>query len=458
MNIKLTAFIRYVSLSLILASGVFAQATAPTVDIASKVDEYMTARNEVKGVGGTVLVAKDGRAIIARGYGIADVEANALNTFDTKFRIGSITKQFTAAATLQLVEKNRLSLSDGVCKFVTPCPDAWQPVTIHHLLAMSSGIPSFTSLPQFRELRAKDLKPEESVALVSSSPLKFAPGEQFEYSNTNYVLLGTIIEKVSGKSYEKFLADSIFKPLKLTNTGYDHGKERLAGSALGYSMKDNKVVPADKASMMVPYAAGGLYSTVGDLYKWQSALLGGRVFKKDETLDAMLKPNKGNYAYGVIVITDAKGRKRVTHGGGIEGFVTDAAFFPEEKLFIAAFINNDRGVASEVLRDLTAIYFNEPYSVPKKRTEVKVDNAILDTYVGEYKLGPNFSFKITRENEGLMLEPTGQRKTRIYAENETDFFLTIVDATVKFEKDATGKVTGFQFTQNGRTSKAERVN
>lgn len=458
MKRNLSSLNRLVFTTLLFTVGVFAQSTAPATDLTAKFDEYMSARTEVKGSGGTVLVVKDGKAVIARGYGLAEVEAKTPNTFDTKFRIGSITKQFTAAAILQLVEKNKLSLTDGVCKFVTPCPEAWQPVTIHHLLAMSSGIPSFTSLPEFREIRVKDLKPEETVALVSGSPLKFAPGDQFEYSNTNYVLLGTIIEKLSGKSYEKFLADSIFKPLKLTNTGYDHGKERIAGSALGYSMKDNKVVPADKASMLIPYAAGGLYSTVSDLYKWQSALLNGRVFKKKETLDAMLKPNKGNYAYGVIVVTDAKGRKRVTHGGGIEGFVTDAAFYPNEKLFIAFFANNDQGAASAALRDLTAIYFNEPYSVPKKRTEVKVDTAILDTYVGEYKLGPNFSFKITREDDGLMIEPTGQRKTRIYAENETDFFLTIVDATVKFEKDATGKVTGFQFTQNGRTSKAERVN
>lgn len=457
MNINKFAFIRIFSLVLVLAGGIFAQTAAPATDIVSKVDEYMTARTDVKGHGGSLLIVKDGKALIGRGYGMADVEANTPNTFDTKFRIGSITKQFTAAAILQLEEKGKLSVQDSVCKYIAPCPEAWQPVTLHHLLAMSSGITSFTSLPDFREFRFKDLKPEETTGLVSGKPLKAAPGAEYEYSNTNYVLLGMIIEKVSGKSYEKYLSDNIFKPFKLTNTGYDHGKERIAGSALGYSVKDNKVVPADKASMMVPYAAGGLYSTVSDLYKWQSALLNGRVFKKNETLDKMLKPNKGNYAYGVVVVTDQKGRKRITHGGGIEGFVTDASFYPDEKIFFAFFANNEQGTASATLRDLTAIYFGEPYSVPKKRVEVQVESALLDSYVGEYKLSEAMTLKIAKGEKGLTLEPTGQRVVPLMAESENTFFLTFIDVTIKFMKDGSGNVNALEFTQSGRTSTAQKV-
>lgn len=441
----------------LFAANISAQIVAPTTEIATKVDEYMAARADVRGFGGSVLVAKDGRTVVAKGYGIADFENNTPITPDTKFRIGSITKQFTAASILLLQEKNKLSVQDSICKYLESCPEAWRPVTIHNLATMTSGIPSFTNVPDFRNLRFKDMTPAESVALVKDKPLNAKPGEKFEYSNTNYVLLGIVIEKVSSKSYEKFLTDNIVKPLNLKDTGYDHGKQSLSRAALGYTIRDEKLAPADKISMMVPYAAGGMYSTTGDLYKWQAALFRGRVFKKKETLDAMLTPNKGNYAYGLRVVNEDSGRKRIAHGGGIEGFVSEAAYFPDEKVFIVVLINNDNGGATNAIRDLNAIYFGRPYSVPKKRVAIKVDAALLDTYVGEYKLGEGMIFKIERSEDGLTFEPTGQRKIPLFAETDTFFFLTVVDATVKFLKDETGNVTALEFSQSGRTSEAKRI-
>ncbi len=425
-------------------------------DVKGKVDEFMKARLDVRGYGGTVLVMKEGSPVIAAGYGLADEATKQPNAADTKFRIASVTKQFTAALVLLLQEDGKLNVQDSICKHIDPCGKAWQPVTIHNLLSMTSGIPSFTGLPNWGELRIKDMKPSESVALVIDQPLKAKPGEVFDYSNTNYILLGMLIERLSGKSYEAFLADRITKPLKMTNTGYDHGKERLPNSALGYTRRDGEIARADAASMTIPWSAGGLYSTTGDLFTWQDALLNGRVFKKKETLEAMLTPVKDDYAYGIAVMTDPNGRKRITHNGGIEGFSSDAVYFPTEKVFIAALVNNDRGNASDVLRTLTAIYFGQPYTMPKKRVAVKADPAILDTYVGEYRLAPNFSFKITRDGDGLVVEPTGQPKRPLFAESNTEFFLTVVDAQLKFLKDESGKVTAIEFTQNGRTSKAPR--
>lgn len=440
----------------LFAVSAAAQSAATAPDIAEKADQYMKARLDAKNVGGTILMIKDGKPLIAKGYGTADAAAGTTNSADTIFRIGSITKQFTAAAILLLHEDGKLNVQDPFCSYMVSCPEAWKPVTIRQLATMSSGIPSFTGLPEFGELRKKDMRPAESIALVSGLPLKAKPGEVFEYSNTNYIILGMIIEKVSGKSYEQFLQERIIGPLKLENTGYDHGKERIKGSALGYSLKDDEVVPAAKASMMVPFSAGGLYSTVGDLYKWQTALLDGKVFKKAETLTMMLTPNKNDYAFGLIVATDARGRKRVTHGGSIEGFLSDAAYFPEEKLFIGVLVNNDRAPASDVLRSLTAIYYGEPYSIPKKRVAVKIDPAKLDALVGEYEIAPTLKFKFTREGDVLMLEPPGQNKVPVFAESETDFFLKVVDATLKFLKDENGKVTGLEFTQAGRTTRAAR--
>lgn len=451
---------RISSVFLALVAMVFAVSAQDIVsedDIRPKVDEYMNARLAAKNVGGSIMIAKNGQMIVAKGYGLADVAANTPIYGDTKFRIGSVTKQFTAASILLLQEDGKLNVEDPFCNYVDACPEAWKPVTIRNLATMASGIPSFTGLPSFGELRKKDMKPAESIGLVKDLPLKAKPGEVYEYSNTNYIILGMIIEKVSGKTYEQFLSERILKPLGLKNTGYDHGKERLKVSALGYSLKDDVVVPAEVASMMVPFSAGALYSTTGDLHKWNVALHSGKVYKKPETLALMLTPSKGNYAFGVNVVTDSKGRKRVSHGGGIEGFLSEASYYPNEKLFMAVLVNNDRTPASEVIRTLTAIYDGEKYVLPKKRVAVKVDAAILDTYVGEYELSPAMKFKFTREGDSLVLEPTGQGKAAVFAESDTEFFLKVVDATFKFEKDATGKVIGIDFTQGGRTTKARRL-
>ncbi len=448
------------SVFLALAAMVFAVAAQDVVsedDIRPKVDEYMNARLAAKNVGGSIMIAKNGQMIVAKGYGLADVAANTPIYGDTKFRIGSVTKQFTAASILLLQEDGKLKVDDPFCNYMETCPDAWKPVSIRNLATMTSGIPSFTSLPSFREFQKTDRKPAESIGLVSSLPLKAKPGEVFEYSNTNYIILGMIIEKVSAKTYEQFLTERILKPLGLKNTGYDHGKERLKLSALGYSLKEDGVVPAEVASLTVPYSAGALYSTTGDLYKWNAALHGGKLYKKPETLTLMLTPGKDDYAFGVNVVTDAKGRKRVSHGGGIEGFLSEAAYYPNDKLFMAVLVNNDRSSATEVIRTLAAIYDGTPYVLPKKRVAIKVDAAILDKYVGEYELSPAMKFKFTREGDGLVLEPTGQSKAAVYAESETDFFLKVVDATFKFEKDASGKVTGIDFTQGGRTTKARKL-
>lgn len=448
----------FLTAAALFAVSAQAQTAAPSADIASKVDEYMNARLDAKGMGGSVLIMKDGKPLAAKGYGLADIEGNKPIAHDTKFRIGSVNKQFTAALVLLLQEKGKLSVQDPVCKYFDPCPEAWKPVTLHHLLSMTSGITNLTTLPKWRsELRFKDLKPAESIALVSGLPLKTVPGEVYEYSNSNYIILGTIIEKVSGKSYEEFLTEKIIKPLKLKNTGMDDGKTKLPNSALGYDQKDGKNVPAEPASVVIPFSAGSMYSTVGDLYTWQNALLNGRVFKNKATLDAMLTPNKKDYAYGLMIVTDRKGRKRITHGGGIEGFLADTTYFPADDLFIAALTNHQRGGIGEMTETLTAIAYGEPFTVPKKRIAVKVEPAVLDAYVGTYQLAPVMALKIERGPDGLTIEPTGQPKASLFAESDSEFFLTIVDATLKFLKDDSGKVTGLEFSQSGRTMKAPKV-
>jgi CubicO group peptidase (beta-lactamase class C family) len=447
----------FLSLVVVLLYVGLASAQPSNTEIAVKADEYMNALLKVKGIGGSILLAKDGSILLAKGYGQADRDANVPNSATTKHRIGSLTKQFTAAGILLLQEQGKLLVTDRACKYLADCPDTWKSVTIHQLLSHTSGITSFTSLPDWRMRRMEDLTPADVLGLVRDLPLKTAPGDAFDYSNTNYTLLGLIIEKTSGKTYDVFLKEKIAEPLKLASTGYDHGRARLPNSALGYSKHGDDVVPAVKASMMPPYAAGGMYSTVNDLYEWQMALLGGKLLT-EESVDAMLTPVKNNYGYGIAKVVPPTGRTRITHSGGIEGFSSNITIFPNEKAVVIVLLNNDGEMAQNAASALAAIMFGEDYAIPIERKTAAVDAKILDSYVGKYSVAPGLEFTIARKSDGLTFQPTGQpAPIDIFAESETKFFLKVVDAQITFIKDANGKVTGLEFQQGGRTTKAKRA-
>jgi CubicO group peptidase (beta-lactamase class C family) len=293
-------------------------------DLLPKFEEYAQAAARADRFSGAILVARDGKVLVSKGYGMADVEHDVPNTPETKFRLGSLTKQFTAAAILLLQERGKLSVQDPVCKYVAPCPEAWQPVTIHHLLSHTAGVPNFTNLKSFPDYMRTKREPTTVEALLGrfrDRPLDFKPGEGWNYSNSGYVLLGHVVEKVSGKSYEGFLRENIFEPLKMTSTGYDHADEVVKRRARGYAPgPDGGVVNASYIDMSIPFAAGGLYSTVGDLYLWDQALYGEKLLKKS-SLDAMFTAvrNDYGYGYGVNKLFD---RRHAAHGGGIEGFAT----------------------------------------------------------------------------------------------------------------------------------------
>ena len=197
-------------------------ANAAAQDPAAKFDEYLNALAGQQRFAGSVLVARDGKVIFSKGYGLANVELDVPNTPQTKFRLGSITKQFTATAILLLQERGKLSVGDPICKYIDTCPAAWSEVTIHHLLSHTGGIPNFTSFPDYVPKMMMPVTTQEMIARFKDKPLDFKPGEKWSYSNSGYFLLGAIIEKASGESYESFLQKNIFDPLKMTNTGYDH--------------------------------------------------------------------------------------------------------------------------------------------------------------------------------------------------------------------------------------------
>ncbi len=448
----------FIALSLSLLVSAFPQtvATVSNQEIASKVDEYMNALYSVKNFGGAVLVARDGKAIVSRGYGLADAELNVPNTAQTKFRIGSLTKQFTAAAILLLQERGKLNVRDGICKYLTAdCPAAWQPLTIHQLLTHTSGIPNITELPDWEAKKTLPATPAQTLARYRDLPLEFKPGEQFKYSNSNYLLLGLIVEKASGASYEAFMKENVFAPLKMADTGIDRAEQILKNRAEGYSRSGETTVNASYVDMNLPFAAGALYSTVEDLLRWDQALYAEN-FLSRKSLDAMFTPEKNGYAYG-IGVGARNNRRLIAHTGGIEGFSSHISRFPDQRATVIVLLNNDNAAASLIAGDLAAILFGENYEVPKARREITLDPKIYDAYAGQYEIAPGFVLTVTREGNKLMAQATGQPSAELFPESETKFFLRVVDAQITFEKDASGRVTGLILHQGGRNIPARRI-
>lgn len=337
---------------------------------AAKIDEVLTLANKYRLFNGSALVAVNGKVIYKRGFGFANMEWKTPNTPDTRFRLGSITKQFTAALILQLVEQGKVKLDGKISDYLPDYrKDVGEKVTVHQLLNHTSGIPSYTGQPNFfKDVSRDPYSVDEFVKQFASRDLEFEPGTQFSYNNSGYFLLGAIIEKVSGKSYEQVLKEKIFEPLGMLNTGYDHHDAIIEKRASGYTKTATGYLNAPYLDMSLPYAAGSMYSTVEDLYLWDQALYSNRVLS-ESSIALMYKPNLRDYAYGWTV-TKVKMKAVevpiIAHGGGINGFNTTIVRFPNQKDLIVMLDNTSQGGNVERLeRELQNILFDQPYNLPK---------------------------------------------------------------------------------------------
>jgi CubicO group peptidase (beta-lactamase class C family) len=334
--------------------------------IAREIDAYMRAAVQYDQFSGSILVARDGVPLFSRGYGMANYELGAPNTPQTVFRIASLTKQFTAAAIMHLQERGRLHVTDSICSYLDDCPDAWRAITIRHLLSHTSGIQNFSSLPDWDERLSVQLyEPTEFVDLFRGLPLHFEPGTDFRYSNSGYFLLGLIIERASGQSYQDYLQDHIFRPLGMAHTGHHDPRRLLANRADGYDWAANGFVNAEYNAAVAPMANGGLYSTVGDLLLWDQALYSDRLLSQS-SLAEMFTPVRDNYAYGWIV--DERFNRRIQgHSGSVVGFSAFLARFPDDRVSIIVLSNSDRTSATKAAMNLAAIVFGEDYALPTEQ-------------------------------------------------------------------------------------------
>ncbi|MDR6846126.1 serine hydrolase [Flavobacterium granuli] len=358
-------------------------------DKAEQIDKLMSQYSEYSQFNGSVLVADQGKIIYKKGFGMANMEWSIPNQPDTKHRLGSITKQFTALLILQLVEKGKLKLDVPISTYLPDYPKATgDKITIHQLLTHTSGIPNYTSFPNFfKTVSLNPYTPEAFVKVFCDLPLEFTPGQKFAYSNSGYFLLGYIIEKTTGKTYEQCLQENIFTPLLMNNSGYDHYAAIIKNRASGYEKNGKSYVNANYLDMSIPYAAGSLYSTVEDLYLWDQALYTDRLLSaksKDLLFGSYISARGGFYGYGwsinEVTVGDSKDKlKVISHGGGINGFNTLISRIPSDKKLVLLLSNGGSAKLDEMNTAIRAILYNKPFNMPK----MSLADALYETIMNE---------------------------------------------------------------------------
>jgi CubicO group peptidase (beta-lactamase class C family) len=337
-----------------------------------RIDTYLAQQTTQDAFSGSVLVGVNGHIAFEKGYGLANEEWSDANTTTTKFRIASLTKQFTGSCILLLQERGLLSVHDPISKHVLDLPAAWQPITLHQLLTHTSGIPNFTEKPQAEgNLNRIGVTPRQTISIVTSDPLDFAPGTKLHYSNTGYILLGMVIEKVSGMSYADFLQKNIFAPLGMASSGYDTTAKIIPQRASGYERDEKgQITNADFIDMNGPFAAGGIYSTVEDMYRWNEALTTpGRLLSADSLRQMFaIYPEttaygSQNYGYGVV-LTHRFGKLLYYHGGGVNGFESSIQRYPADGLCIVILANVDPAKPWVIADHIAAELFHQPPPAP----------------------------------------------------------------------------------------------
>lgn len=410
---------------------------------------------------GAVLVARGDEVLFQGGYGKADLELDVPNTPESVFRLGSLTKQFTAAAILQLQEQGLLDTNDTVDRYLPAYPHGDE-ITISQLLNHTSGIPDYEFL-ESRMVYRNAVSPDELMAKFSGLPLDFMPGSQFKYSSSGYVILTAIIEKVSGQTYADYLAEHIFRPLGMEATRYDNADTVLAGRASGYTWDGDAYHNAEFFDMSNVAGAGGLVSTVGDMYKWDRALYTDALLSPPAR-EAFFTPSVStgdglSYAYGWF-IRETPEHTQAIHSGGINGFVTFVIRDAATQLYVVVLSNVEHGAAEHIAQGLTAIAYGEPYDMPEQPPAVEVvevDPAVLQKYAGSYQVSADMTFTIMAEAGRLFGQSPGGPKFEIFPTSETEFFAKVADIKLHFEVGADGAVTELVIHEGGQEYHAAKV-
>jgi len=429
--------------------------TACTQNIPAKLDTLLDAYVKEFKFNGTVFAATKGAVIVEKGYGYKNKSTKALNDTNTIFQIGSITKQFTAAIILRLLEQHKLSLQDSLTKYIPDYPNG-NKITIENLLTHTAGIFNYTNDAAFMvNETTHPIRRDSLINRFKYKPLDFPPGQKFSYSNSGYILLGYIIEKVTGQSYFQVVREQIFQPLHMDHTGFDFTHLNSPDKAIGYTSPES-TTPANIVDSSVSFAAGAIYTTVGDLYKWDRALLAGRIISP-ASQEKAYTPHLAQYGYGwMIGVVD--GKRVVEHGGGITGFVSDIRRIPEDETCIVILDNQpNEANPSKITQDIAAILNGKDIKLPKAKVAATLDTTLLHQYVGQYQISPTFTITITLDNGHLYGQATGQGKSELFAEKKDLFFPKIIEAEIEFVRGADDKVEKLILHQNGQNVPGKRL-
>lgn len=420
-----------------------------------KIEELINAYVNAGRINGSVLVAQKGQIIFEKGYGYKNAADKTINDAHTIFQIGSVTKQFTSAVIMQLQDEKKLSVKDKLTQYFPGFPHGDE-ITIENLLTHTSGIYNYTNDTSFMKNGATVPHSEEQmIALFKDKPLNFEPGTKWDYSNSGYLLLGYIIEKVTGKPYEEVLRERIFGPIQMDHSGFDFTHLKSADKATGYFSMGKDPSPAPIVDSTAAFSAGAIYSCVEDLYKWDRALYTDKILTADDKKE-VFTPYKNKYGYGWSIDSIYE-KPFVAHSGGIYGFTSYIIRFPQEQTVIIVLDNSGSGSLNELAIKLAAIVFDKPYKLPEVPKEISVDESILKQYVGEYELRPNFILTISLEDGSLKGQATGQQKLDLFAESENVFFLKVMDAKIEFIKDENKNVTKLILHQGGKDISAKKI-
>ncbi len=444
--------------ALALPAAACAQRT-PAARTTARLDSLaraFVAASQAPGV--AVLVLKGDDTLLAGGYGFADLEDSTRVTPRTVFRIGSVTKQFTAALVMQLVQEGRIALDDTIQKFLPAYPAQGHRVTFRQLLTHTSGIRSYTSLgPEWQRVWRLDLPEDSLIAMFAGKPFDFEPGARYAYNNSGFYLLGVIVEKVTARTYEQLLDERLFRPLGLADTRYCSTTPIVPRRAQGYSRTRTGFANAEFISMTQPFSAGALCSTVLDLATWTRALWAGRVVTP-ASLQAMTTRTRLNdgtttgYGFG-LGVDSLEGHYRVSHGGGINGFTSFLARYPDDGLTVAVLDNSESGSAERLAERMARVALDVPQPVVRDLPLTAADRA---RYSGSYRLG-EMAIRVVAQGDSLVAQAAGQGAFRLRYQGQHAFVASF-DETVRIEFQVAGdRATGFTLHQGGTTQRAARV-
>ena len=433
--------------------------------IESRLSEAITGDS----AGLAVLAARDGIILFERGFGYANLEHQAPVTPVTKFRIGSVTKPFTAAAILRLQEQSALHVTDKLVTFFPDYPHG-DAVTLHHLLTHTSGIHDFANKPDFLATITLPATPEGKIKAFKNDLFDFGPGEKWSYSNSGYFLLGHIVEKATGLTYAEFLRREFFDPLGMTNTGVHTAAAILLHEATGYACRDGRWRKAINWDMSNDVGSGALYSTVEDLFRWNEALFGGRVLG-DASLKAaftpastqadaeLSHPKESGYGYGWTIFR-TRGLRVIEHGGSLDGFQSNLRRFPDQRFTVVVLVNAKPAPPAfdpaNLSQEIAQLYlWREMQARGMSERMLSIPPEAFDAFLGRYDYGWNV-LTLSREGRHFFAQLKGQDRLEVFPTATNSFAWKTFDADIEFLRKPEGEVIG-TFRNNGNSFSAPRL-